>query len=133
MDTAILARVLQPRVEVFTQIPEMVDFLVNMDEDYPVEFFTNKKSKTNPEVAKAVLTDVIPMLEALPEWTETAVHDALLGMAAEKGMKNGTLLWPVRIGLAGKMVTPGGAIEIALLLGREESLRRLKAARAKLG
>ena len=57
---------------------------------------------------------------------------ALIDLAAEKGLKNGTLLWPVRIALAGKQVTPGGAIEIALLLGREESLKRLKAGREKL-
>ena len=133
MDHAVLARILQPRTEVFTQIPEMVDFLAQLDADYRVELFTNKKSKTNPEVAKAVLELVIPALSALPEWTEEAVHTLLLGMAAEQGMKNGTLLWPVRIAMAGKQVTPGGAIEIAVLLGREETLRRLAFGLAKLG
>lgn len=68
---------------------------------------------------------MIPELEALPEWTETALHDFLMNYAAEHGMKNGTLLWPVRIAMSGKTVTPGGAIEIAALLGREEALRRL--------
>ena len=109
----------------------MVDFLAALPE-YDVELFTNKKSKTNPDVARQVLDMVIPLLESLPDWQETTVHDALIGLAAEKGMKNGTLLWPVRIALAGKQVTPGGAIEIALLLGREESMKRLKAGREKL-
>ena len=126
-----LCRILQPRVEVFTQIPEIVDFLAKLPE-YDVELFTNKKSKTNPEVAREVLDMVIPLLESLPDWEEATVHDALMNLAAEKGLKNGTLLWPVRIALAGKQVTPGGAIEIALLLGRAESLRRLKAGREKL-
>ncbi len=131
MDKDILCRILQPRTEIFTQIPEVVDFLTALPE-YDAELFTNKKSKTDAAVSAEVLDFVIPALEALPEWTETALHETLLGMAEAREMKNGTLLWPVRIALAGKAVTPGGAIEIATLLGREESLRRLKFGRAKL-
>ena len=133
MDHAVLARILQPRTETFAQIPEMVDFLAKLDEDYSVELFTNKKSKTNPDVARDVLCAVLPALSALPDWTEEAIHGLLIGMAAERGLKNGTLLWPVRIALAGKQVTPGGAIEIAVLLGREEALRRLALGLTKLG
>lgn len=132
MDKSILARILQPRTEVFTDIPAMVDFLAKLDENYGIELFTNKKSKTNPEVCKNVLEKVIPILENLPEWTETALHDTLIGYAAEHGMKNGTLLWPVRIAMSGKTVTPGGAMEIGALLGREEALRRLKLGLEKL-
>ena len=132
MDAEVLCRILQPRVEIFSQIPDMVDFLAALPRDYSVDLFTNKKSKTNPEVSKAVLQAVIPLLEALPQWTEAALHDTLLGYAAEQGMKNGTLLWPVRIALAGKQVTPGGAIEIAFLLGREEALARLRFGLEKL-
>ena len=131
MDTDILCRILQPRTEIFSQIPDVVDFLSALAE-YDTELFTNKKSKTDSVVAAEVLDFVIPALEALPAWTEAALHETLLGMAESRGMKNGTLLWPVRIALAGKMVTPGGAIEIAALLGREESLRRLKFGRSKL-
>ena len=131
MDKDILCRILQPRTEIFTQIPEVVDFLAALPE-YDAELFTNKKSKTDSVVSAEVLDFVIPALTALPEWTETALHETLLGMAEARGMKNGTLLWPVRIALAGKLVTPGGAIEIASLLGREESLRRLKLGREKL-
>ncbi len=133
MDHAVLARILQPRTETFAQIPEMVDFLARLDADYSVELFTNKKSKTNPEIARDVLCAVLPALSALPDWTEDAIHSLLIGMAAERGLKNGTLLWPVRIALAGKQVTPGGAIEIAVLLGREEALRRLALGLSKLG
>ena len=131
MDESILCRILQQRLQYFGEIPAMVDFLTALP-DYDTELFTNKKSKTNPEVAREVLDMVIPLLESLPDWAEATVHDALMNLAAEKGLKNGTLLWPVRIALAGKQVTPGGAIEIALLLGREESLKRLKAGREKL-
>ena len=131
MDKDILCRILQPRTEIFSQIPNVVDFLAALPE-YDAELFTNKKSKTDSAVAAEVLDFVIPALTALPEWTEAALHETLLGMAESRGMKNGTLLWPVRISLAGKQVTPGGAIEIAALLGREESLRRLKLGSAKL-
>lgn len=129
--TDVLQRILQPRTEVFTQIPDMVDFLAKLP-DYDAELFTNKKSKTNPEVAANVLDLAINALESLPDWEETKIHDTLLGLAEANGLKNGTMLWPVRIALAGKQVTPGGAIEIAVLLGRDESLRRLKLGRAKL-
>lgn len=127
----LLARILQQRTEIFTQIPEMLDFIPKLP-DYEAELFTNKKSKTNPEIAKHVLTIAIEALEALPAWEEQPIHDALLGLAEKEGMKNGTMLWPVRIALAGKQVTPGGAIEIAILLGREESMRRLKVGLDKL-
>lgn len=131
MDKDILCRILQPRTEIFSQIPEVVDFLAALP-DYDAELFTNKKSKTDSVVSAEVLDFVIPALTALPAWTETALHETLLGMVEARGMKNGTLLWPVRIALAGKQVTPGGAIEIAALLGREESLRRLNFGRSKL-
>ena len=133
IDKAVLCRILQQRVEVFSQIPEMVDFLSTLDEGYDIALFTNKKSKTDAEVSAWVLDRVIPALEALTPWTEQGVHDLLMDMAAQNNMKNGTLLWPVRIALAGKQVTPGGAIEIAVLLGQGEALRRLKLGRAKLG
>ena len=127
----LLARILQQRTEVFTQIPEMLDFIPKLP-DYDAELFTNKKSKTNPEIAKHVLEIAIEALDALPAWEEQPIHDALLGLAEKEGMKNGTMLWPVRIALAGKQVTPGGAIEIAILLGREESMRRLHVGLEKL-
>ena len=127
----LLARILQQRTEVFTQIPEMLDFIPQLP-DYDVELFTNKKSKTNPEIAKHVLEISIEALDALPAWEEQPIHDTLLGLAEKEGMKNGTMLWPVRIALAGKQVTPGGAIEIAILLGREESMRRLHVGLDKL-
>ena len=131
MDRSILFKCLHERVDVFTTIPGIVAFLTELPE-YGIELFTNKKSKTDPAVAKDVLELAIPALEKLSGWKEEEVHDTLIGLAQEKGMKNGTMLWPVRIALAGQEVTPGGAIEIAMLLGREESLRRLHVGLDKL-
>ncbi|HHT86843.1 MAG TPA: glutamate--tRNA ligase [Clostridiales bacterium] len=132
MNTDILCKILQPRVEVFSELPEMVDFLAKLDEGYSIELFTNKKSKTDAQISREVLEFVIPELKALEAWDETHIHDLLMGLAQAREMKNGTLLWPVRIALAGKQVTPGGAIEIAVLLGKCEAIRRLELGLEKL-
>ncbi len=73
-----------------------------------------------------MLREAYERLKAMPEWTSTAIHDCLINMAVEKELKNGTVMWPVRIAAAGKTVTPGGAVEILDILGREESLNRLE-------
>ena len=127
MDHEILYAILQPRLEVFGELPEMVDFLANRL-PLSADLFVNKKSKCDVEVSRTVLSETIPLLEGLPEWTQQSVHDCLIGYAEASGRKNGTVLWPVRIGMSGKTVTPGGAIEIACLLGREEALSRLHSA-----
>ena len=131
-DIAAIAGLLQARCEKLTEIPEKVDFFDACPE-YGIDFFTNKKSKTNPEVCKAMLEAAIPMLEQLTDWTTDAIHDSLIALAEQLGVKNATLMWPVRIAAAGKLVTPGGAVEICQILGRDETLRRLKAGLAKLG
>ncbi|EOS63612.1 glutamate--tRNA ligase [Oscillibacter sp. 1-3] len=131
IDISAVAALLQARCEKLTDIPEKVDFF-DAAPDYGVEFFTNKKSKTNPEVCQAMLEAAIPALEALPDWTQTSVHDCLIALAESLGVKNATLMWPVRIAAAGKLVTPGGAVEICHILGQEEALRRLRAGLEKL-
>ena len=130
-DTAAIAALLQARCEKLTDIPEKVDFFDELPE-YDLEFFTNKKSKTNPEVCVNMLNAVIPALEAIENWTNESVHDTLINLAASLEVKNATLMWPVRIAAAGKMVTPGGAVEICHILGKEETLRRLRLGLDKL-
>ena len=131
IDAAGIAALLQARCEKLTDIPEKIDFFDALP-DYDAEFFTNKKSKTNPEVSKAMLEAAIPALEAIPDWTANAIHDTLINLAVTLGVKNAMLMWPVRIAAAGKLVTPGGAVEICHLLGREETLRRLRLGLDKL-
>ena len=130
-DLAGIAALLQARCEKLTEIPEKVDFF-DACPDYDTEFFTNKKSKTDPAVCRDMLHAAIPMLEGLDSWTVDAIHDGLIALAETLGVKNATLMWPVRIAAAGKLVTPGGAVEICYLLGKEETLRRLNAGLAKL-
>ena len=131
IDAAAIAALLQARCEKLTDIPEKVDFFDALP-DYDVEFFTNKKSKTNSEVSLAMLEKAVPALEAIGDWTQDAVHDTLIDLAASLEVKNATLMWPVRIAAAGKLVTPGGAVEICHILGKEETLRRLKLGMEKL-
>ena len=99
-DTAAIAALLQARCEKLTDIPEKVDFFDALPE-YPVDYYTNKKSKTNPDVSRAMLEAVIPVLEGLTEWTDEAIHDALVDLAQRLEVKNATLMWPVRIAAAG--------------------------------
>ena len=130
-DAAAIAAVLQARCEKLSEIPEKVDFFDELP-SYDVAFFTNKKSKTNPEVSLAMLNAAIPVLEALDPWNAEGIHDALIALAQQLEVKNATLMWPVRIAAAGKMVTPGGAVEICHILGKDETVRRLRAGVAML-
>ena len=127
----VLYSILPARITKFNEIPGLLHFLKELP-DYPADFFVNKKSKTNLENSPQMLQAAIPVLEALPQWNVTAIHDAMIALAGELGVKNGTLLWPVRIAAAGALVTPGGAMEILTLLGREEALRRLRLGLQKL-
>ena len=125
------AAILQKRVTKLTEIPDMLDFFVQLP-DYDVSLFVNKKSKTNLENAPGLLREAYERIKTLPVWDNQSLYDCLLTMAKEKELKNGTVMWPVRIAAAGKSVTPGGASEILDILGREESLRRLELGLEKL-
>lgn len=127
----VMTSILQKRVTKLTEIPEMTAFLRELPQ-YSTELFVNKKSKTTLENSAEMLRAAVPVLESLPGWTLNAIHDALMALAKQLGVKNGTLLWPVRIAAAGQAVTPGGAFEILCILGRTESLRRLRLGLEKL-
>ncbi len=131
MDYRRLCSLLQPRTECFAQLPELVDFLAEMP-DFSVDLYTHKKMKTDPAIAQTSLEAVLPVLEGVASWTEADIHAAVSSKIEEMGIKNGQMLWPLRIAIAGKQSTPGGATEIAYLLGKDETLRRLRASLAKL-
>ena len=126
-----LCQLLQARTEIFSQLPGMVDFLAQMPE-FSADLFVNKKSKSTLETSKAALEFLRPVLEGITDWNETTLHDVVMEAIAQTGMKNATALWPLRIAITGRAATPGGAFEMAYLLGREETLRRLNASMAKL-
>jgi glutamyl-tRNA synthetase len=130
-DAAAIAALLQQRTEVLTDIPEKVDFFDTLPE-YSAELFVHKKSKSDEASSKEVLEKILPLFEALPEWKDEGIMAAMVGLAEEMGAKNAKVMWPVRIAAAGKAVTPGGSVEICRILGREETIRRVKIAIAKL-
>ena len=131
LNAAEIAGLLQARCEKLTDIPEKVDFFDALPE-YDVNLFANKKSKSTLDSSKEMLSAAIGMLANLPSWSTEMIHDSLVGLAEGLGVKNATLMWPVRIAAAGKSVTPGGAVEICHILGREETVRRLKIGLEKL-
>ena len=126
-----LASILQQRTTKLTGIPAVIDFFAEQPE-YGKELFVNKKSKTNLENAPVMLQAVYDKLSALESWDHDSIHDALITLASDLGVKNGTVMWPARISVSGKTVTPGGAIEILDILGRDESLDRMKKGLEKL-
>ena len=131
-DAAAIAALLQQRTEKLSDIPEKLDFFDELPE-YSAELFVHKKSKCDEAKALDILQKLAPRLEALPVWTDEAILTLLTDAAAEWGCKNALVMWPLRIAVSGRAVTPGGAVEICRILGRDETLRRVAAAIAKLG
>ena len=132
IDDAAVAALLQERLEKLTEIPEKVDFFDALPE-YDTELFVHKKSKSDRASSRAMLEKAIPALSAIADWNADTVRETLVGLAEKLEVKNALLMWPVRIAAAGKAVTPGGAVEICAILGRDETLARLKAGLAALG
>ena len=131
IDAAAIAALLQQRCEVLTEIPEKIDFYDALP-DYELDLFTNKKAKTNSEVSLSLLRDIRPRLAALDAWNDETIRAVLDSIAAEQEIKIAKVMWPLRIAVSGKAVTPGGAVEICRILGKEESLRRVDAAIERL-
>ena len=131
IDVSAVAALLQQRTEVLTEIPEKVDFFDALP-DYDAELFVHKKSKSDLASSKQMLEAVIPALEGLSDWTDEAILGVMTGLAESLAVKNAKVMWPVRIAAAGRAVTPGGAVEICRILGRDECLRRLRLGLEKL-
>lgn len=123
-DWTILSKILQPRVTNLNEIEGMIAFLNELPE-YSAELFVNKKSKTTIENSLPMLQKVTDGLAALQDWTEEAIKEFLMNLAVQLEVKNGTVMWPARIAASGMAVTPGGAVEILAILGKEETLRRM--------
>ncbi|HOI42059.1 MAG TPA: glutamate--tRNA ligase [Elusimicrobiales bacterium] len=123
---------IQGKVEKPCDIPAMVSFLARLEGTYSPELFVNKKNKTTKESCLSTLGDLRSLLSGLPSWNYQVILAALTAYGGEKGLKTGAVMWPLRIALSGRAVTPTGAVEIAELLGREEVLRRLDLGMDKL-
>ena len=120
-----IAKMVQTRIEVFTDIKDHIDFFETLPE-YSVDMYTHKKMKTNAETSLEVLTEILPKLEAQEDYSNDALYALLSEYVAEKGCKNGYVMWPIRTAVSGKQMTPGGATELMEVLGKEESIARIK-------
>ena len=126
-DPALLAQILQTRTTKLSDIPDMIAFFRQADSLH-IELYMQKRSKLTPEAGIEILTDLIAALTNLSEWTENSIKDYLNAYAEDSGHKAGQVMGALRPSLSGRSVTPGGAIEMLIILGKEESLKRLTAA-----
>ncbi len=120
-----IAKMVQTRIEIFPDIKDHIDFFEELPE-YDVAMYTHKKMKTNAETSLEVLTEVLPILEKQDDYSNDALYATLLKYVEEKGCKNGYVMWPIRTAVSGKQMTPGGATELMEVLGKEESLNRIR-------
>lgn len=120
-----IAKMVQSRIEIFPDVKEHIDFFEELPE-YSVDMYTHKKMKTNAETSLEVLTEVLPILEAQEDYSNDALYAVLCDYVAKKGCKNGYVMWPIRTAVSGKQMTPGGATELMEVLGKEESIARIK-------
>ncbi len=125
LDLAKIAAMVKTRIEVFPDIRDMVDFFEALPE-YDPEMYCHKKMKTTKESALEVLGELVPILEEQTDYSNDALYQTLLAYVEKKGCKNGYVMWPVRTAVSGKQMTPAGATEIMEILGKEESLARIR-------
>ena len=131
IDLKKIADLVKTRIEIFPDINDMIDFFEELP-DYDVAMYTHKKMKTNSENSLEVLKDVLPLFEASDDYSKEGVEKLLMDYIHGRGIKNGLGLWPVRTALSGKQSTPGGAYEIAQIIGKEETISRIKVGISKL-
>lgn len=132
-DTRKLSALIQSRVERLTDIPGMIQFLLEMPFPYDKALYEHKKMKTTPETSLPVLKDMRQILKETSLWNHESLHQLMMDYAIQKGIKNGQVMWPLRVAITGLPVTPGGAVEAAELLGKEETLLRLDRSISLLG
>jgi nondiscriminating glutamyl-tRNA synthetase len=125
LDLKKIAAMVKTRIEVFPDIAGHIDFFEQLPE-YDVSMYTHKKMKTNAETSLKVLQDVLPLLEAQEDFSNDALYELLAGYVSETGVKTGFVMWPIRTAVSGKQMTPAGATEIMEVLGKEESLARIR-------
>lgn len=130
-DRTLVCKLIQSRIETFAEIPEKLRFLVEYGA-FDNQLYTNQKQKTDAALAKEVLPQIKQAFQAVETWDNQSLYQALVALAQSLQMKNGKILWPARIALTGLAATPGGASEIAEIIGKEETLRRLDFAIAQL-
>ena len=125
LDLKKIASQVKTRIEVFPEIKELIDFYEEVPE-YDTQMYCHKKMKTTEETSLNLLKEVLPLLEAQDDYSNDALFEALVAFGKEHGYKTGYIMWPIRTALSGKQTTPAGATEILEILGKEESIKRIR-------
>jgi len=131
LDLYKIADLVKTRIETFLDIKDLIDFFQELSE-YDIAMYTHKKMKTNEEISLDILKEQLPLLEELEDYSVAGIEAVVMGYIGDKGIKNGMGLWPLRTAVSGKQSTPGGAYEIMNIIGKDESIRRINIAIAKL-
>ncbi|MCR5429949.1 MAG: glutamate--tRNA ligase [Eubacterium sp.] len=131
LDLNMIMDMVKTRIELFPEIPEMIDFFEEIP-DYDIEMYTHKKMKTNSENSLEVLEELLPILEGTDDYSVDGLHDLVFEYIAKKECKNGQALWPLRTAVSGKQMTPAGAFEIMHVIGKDETIKRIKIGIRKL-
>ncbi|MGN0342592.1 MAG: glutamate--tRNA ligase [Roseburia sp.] len=126
-----IAQMVKTRIEVFPDIAGHIDFFEELP-DYDTAMYCHKKMKTTEETSLEVLQEILPILEAQEDYSNDALYQTIVSFVEKKGCKNGYVLWPIRTAVSGKQMTPAGGTEIMEVLGKEESLRRIRIGIEKL-
>lgn len=126
-----IAQMVKTRIEVFPDIAGHIDFFEELP-DYDTAMYCHKKMKTTEETSLEVLKEILPVLEAQEDYSNDALYQTIVSFVEQKGCKNGYVLWPIRTAVSGKQMTPAGGTEIMEVLGKEESLRRIRIGIEKL-
>lgn len=132
VDLKKVSKLLKVRTEILSSIPSTIDFIDKLP-DYDNALYVHKKMKTTEENSLESLKAALPVLEGIGDWNEQVIHDSLMELIQQMSIKNGQMLWPIRTAVTGKEVSPGGAMEVADILGKEETIRRIRVGIEKLG
>ncbi len=125
LDLKKIAEMVKTRIEIFPDIEPLIDFFEELPE-YDVAMYTHKKMKTTTASSLEVLKELLPIFEELTDYSNDSLYKTLLAYVEQKGCKNGYAMWPVRTAVSGKQMTPAGATEIMEIIGKEESLKRIR-------
>jgi glutamyl-tRNA synthetase, bacterial family len=131
LDFIKISELMQSRLEILTQIPDIIDFFEALPE-YSTDIYIHKKMKTNLQNSLEVLQKILPKFESITDWNFNVIQDTCMNLVKELEVKNGIVLWPIRTAVSGKQTSPGGAFEIAEILGKDETLKRVKIGIEKL-
>ena len=125
LDIRKIANMVKTRIEVLPQIADHIDFFEELPQ-YDISMYTHKKMKTDSENSLELLKEVLPILETTDDYSNDNLFGILSAFGKEHEYKTGFIMWPIRTALSGKQMTPAGATEIMEILGKDESIKRIK-------